>query len=112
MTRRVRPTEHKAVVKILLNGVSESEQTEDISSEAGEMATDIINAIDDLREKRQDFFVILSDPGVGVSLFGPYVTKSAAQKARGTQIVAATKGARSMVVRLIPSEYEGVDLIN
>lgn len=106
--RRIRPTELKAVVSILLEGLDEQDRTQQMKEEANEMGTDIIQAIDALREKRTDWYVIKKDPGVGISLHGPYVTKDAAHKAIGREIVAASTGASGYVIQLIPSEYEGV----
>ena len=108
MSRRVRPNELKTVVNILLEGVADNERTEEMVAEAQEMGTDIIQAIDDARSKRTDWYVIKRDPGVAVSLHGPYVTKNAANKAIGSEIVAASEGAMASVMQLIPSEYEGV----
>ena len=108
MSRRIRPLELKAVVSILLEGVPDTERTEEMVAEAEDMGTDIIQAIDEARAKRTDFYVIKKDPGVAISLHGPYVTKNAANKAIGSEIVAASQGAMASVMQLIPSEYEGV----
>ena len=85
MSRRVRPNELKTVVNILLEGVADSERTEEMVAEAQEMGTDIIQAIDEARAKRTDWYVIKRDPGVAVSLHGPCVKRCEQGRARSSQ---------------------------
>lgn len=96
---RIRPTEHKAVVALL------SEPADSV----GELATDVIHAIDRLRAERKDWFVMVNDPGVCIHLHGPYVTKAAAQKAiEKGEVFAASPGARALMLQLHQSEDEGI----
>lgn len=108
---RIRPSELKGVVEVLLHGVPDHEVTDEMVGEAQEMGTDIILRIDQQRADRKDFFVLVIDPGVAVHLHGPYVTKSAATKAMDKgELYAASKGARALVLTLHASEDEGVTL--
>lgn len=97
---RVRPSEHAAVMA-LLDAPAES---------VADLATDVILAIDELRAKRIDWFVIVVDPGVCVHLHGPYITKRAAEKEieRG-DIYAASAGATALIVQLLDSVEEGLE---
>lgn len=76
-----------------------------------DLAAEVILAIDDLRAKRTDYYVIVRDPGVGIFLHGPYVTKAAVQRAiEKGELFAASKGATGTIVRLQRSMDEGMEL--
>lgn len=97
---RIRPTEHRAIVA-LLDAPAESVE---------ELATDVIQKIDELREARPDFFVVVVDPGVGVKLIGPYLTKNAAHKAIASgEVFAASPGATGLVLQRISSIEPGLE---
>jgi len=106
---RVRPKERDGIVEVLLTGVPAAERSEEMLAEAAEMATDVLLLIDEQREARKDYFIIKVDPGVCLSLHGPYVTKNAAQKEidRG-DLVAASPGAYAFITQRIHSVDEGV----
>lgn len=96
---RVRPTEHKAIMALL----------DAPAISVHELATDVIQCIDRLREDRKDYFIAVVDPGVGVHLHGPYVTRAAAKKEiEKNDVYAASKGATGLVLQRIPSVDEGV----
>lgn len=98
---RVRPTEHKAVMA-LLDAPAES---------VAELATDVIMAIDDLRSKRSDWVVVVRDPGTGVFVWGPFITKNAALKAiERAEIFASKPGATAFTRPLITSADEGIEV--
>lgn len=79
------------------------------ASSVHDLATDVLNTIDQLRESRTDWFIIVIDPGVGPHLHGPYVTKNAAYKEiEKNDVYAASKGATGLVMQLIKSVDEGV----
>lgn len=106
---RVRPKERDGIVNVLLTGVPGAERTEDMVAEATEMATDILLVIEEQRASRPDWFIIKRDPGVGVTLHGPYVTKNAAHKEiEKGDLVAASPGATALIVQRINSIDEGV----
>jgi hypothetical protein len=98
---RVRPTEHRAVVQ-LLNDPADSVE---------DLATEVILKIDSMRAQRKDYIVVVYDPGVGVHVHGPYVTKNAAHKDIGKNVYAASEGAYSLVLPLINGDegIEGID---
>lgn len=106
---RVRPKERDGIVEVLLTGVPDVERTDEVVGEATEMATDILLLIDEQREKRTDYFIIKVDPGVALSLHGPYLTRNAANKEieRG-DLVAASPGAYAMITQRVHSVDEGV----
>jgi hypothetical protein len=95
---RIRPTEHKAVVK-LLDSPAESVE---------ELATDVIMAIDELRAKRQDYVVVAELGPSFVMVFGPYTTRNAAEKDVGKNIIASKPGCRYMVLPLSTEIDEGI----
>ena len=97
---RIRPTEHKAIVALL---DAPADSVEDL-------ATDVLLKIDELREARPDWFIVKVDPGVAVTLHGPYITRNAAKKEieRG-DLVAASDGATALILQRINSMYEGVE---
>ena len=97
---RVRPTEHKAVVK-LLNEPAESVEN---------LAAEVIIAIDELRAKRTDYVVLVYDPGVCTHVHGPYVTKNAALKDIGNNVYAASEGAWCTVLPLLTDVEEGIEI--
>lgn len=97
---RVRPTEHRAVLA-LLDAPAESVE---------ELATDVIQAIDELRAKRRDWVVVVHDPGVCVHVHGPYVTQAAAQRDIGRNVFAASDGAHALVLPLLTEIEEGLEL--
>ena len=96
---RIRPTEHKAIVALLDAPAASVE----------DLATDVILKIDELREARADWYIVKVDPGVAVTLHGPYLTRNAAKKEieRG-DLFAASKGATALILQRIPSVEEGV----
>lgn len=96
---RVRPTEHKAVVK-LLNEPADSVE---------DLATDVIQMIDSLRAGRKDWVVMVYDPGVAVHIHGPYITKNAAHKDIGKNVYAASEGATYLVLPLLTDIDEGLE---
>lgn len=97
---RIRPTEHKAVVALLSQP---AESVEDLASE-------VIITLDEMRAKRDDWYLIVNDPGVCVHLHGPYTTKAAALKEieRG-DVYAASPGAKALIVPIIRSTDEGIE---
>lgn len=106
---RIRPKERDGIVNVLLTGVPEAERTEEMVAEATEMATDILLVIEEQRADRPDWFIIKRDPGVGVTLHGPYVTKNAANKEiEKGNLVAASPGATAMIMQRVNSIDEGV----
>lgn len=98
---RIRPTEHRAVVK-LLNEPADS---------VDDLAAEVIATIDGLREQRKDWVVVVYDPGVAVHVHGPYVTKNAAHKDIGKNVYAASEGAYCLVLPLLNGDegIEGID---
>ena len=96
---RVRPTEHRAVVKLL------SEPAESVE----DLAAEVILAIDDLRSKRRDYVVVVYDPGVCVHVHGPYITKNAAQRDVGNHVYAASEGAYYLITQLVTDIEEGIE---
>lgn len=108
---RIRPSELKGVVEVLLHGVPDHEITDEMVDEAREMGTDILFRIDEQRADRKDFFVLINDPGVCLHLHGPYVTKNAASKAiEKGELYAASAGAKALMLTLHQSDDEGVTL--
>lgn len=106
---RIRPRERDRIVDVLVGGIPREDVTDEMLEDASEMATDILVLIDEMREQRPDYFVIKIDPGVCVSLHGPYVTKNAAKKEiEKGDLVAASPGANALIVQRIQSHYEGV----
>lgn len=75
-----------------------------------DLATDVIQAIDELRAKRRDWVVVVHDPGVCVHVHGPYVTKTAAEKDIGSNVFAASEGAYALVLPLLTDIEEGLEL--
>ena len=98
---RVRPTEHRAVVELLDAPATSVE----------DLATDVIQAIDTLRAKRNDWVVVVYDPGVAVHVHGPYLTQNAARKDIGNNVFAASPGAYALVLPLITDIEEGVETL-
>ena len=96
---RVRPTEHRAIVK-LLNEPAESVE---------ELAAEVIIAIDELRATRKDYVVVVYDPGVAVHIHGPYITKNAAQRDIGKNVYAASEGAKYGIFQLITDVEGGIE---
>ena len=97
---RVRPTEAKAIIELLDSPADSVE----------ELAVSVIAKIDELRAKRQDWFILKYDPGVCISLHGPYLTKNAASKEIASgNLVAASPGATATMLQLTPSVDEGVE---
>ena len=99
---RIRPTEHKAIVKLLDSPADSVE----------ELATDVIIAIDELRAKRQDFVVIAEAGPSFVMVYGPYTTRNAAEKDIGKSVIAHKPGLRYMVVPLNTNVDEGVEVVD
>lgn len=106
---RVRPKELREIVDVLLTGVPVGERSPEMIEEAEQMGTDIIQRIDAQRDQRKDYYIIKHDPGVAVTLHGPYVTKNAAHKEiEKGGLVAASPGATALIVQRINSADEGV----
>jgi len=98
---RVRSTEWKAVIK-LLNEPAESVE---------DLATDVIMAIDALREKRTDYVTVVRhsiDPPF-FAAYGPYVTRNAAERDLGKSVIAASVGEQYIIVPLSTKIDEGVE---
>lgn len=98
---RVRPSEHKAIVK-LLNEPADSVE---------ELAAEVIYTLNEMREQRTDWVVVVYDPGVAFHVHGPYVTRNAAEKDIGKGVFAASPGAKYGVYPLHTSDegIEGID---
>ena len=86
---RIRPTEVKAVVK-LLDEPAESVET---------LARQVIEALDDLRAKRREYIVVV-DAGGLLSAYGTYGTVKEAQRAVGDPIIASRAGAKGYLIIL------------
>ena len=89
---RIRPKERDAIAKLL------EEPADSVLS----LATEVLREVDRQREKRTDWFVLVTDPGVCVHLHGPFITKNAAHKAINTgDVFAASPGATALTLQLI-----------
>jgi hypothetical protein len=96
---RIRPSEYRAVLQLLS---APADSVEDL-------ATDVILAIDALRANRTDWVsVVEMSPGF-VMLFGPYITKGAAERDIGRSVFATREGMRAMVLPLTTSIEEGLE---
>jgi hypothetical protein len=97
---RVRPTEHKAVLA-LLDAPAESVE---------QLACDVIVALDEQRAKRTDFVTVVQHAPGCVVVYGPYVTRNAAEKDIGRSVIADRVGVRYMVLPLSTNVDEGLEL--
>lgn len=98
---RVRPTEVRAVAALLDSPAESVEQ----------LATDVIAAIDELRAKRTDYVIVVQHSGWApfFAAYGPYLTKTAAQKDVGKSVIASTVGERYVILPLNSNIEEGVE---
>jgi hypothetical protein len=96
---RIRPSEYRAVLQLLS---APADSVEDL-------ATDVILAIDGLRADRTDYVsVVEMSPGF-VMVYGPYITKNAANKDIGRSVFATREGMRFMVLPLTTTIDEGLE---
>jgi hypothetical protein len=75
-----------------------------------QLAADVIVAVDELRAKRTDYVLVVRDPGVGLFVYGPYITKNAAIKDIGNHVTAASAGVMGVVVPLLTNVEEGLEV--
>lgn len=99
---RVRPTEHRAVVKLLNE---EAESVEDLAAE-------VIIKIDELRATRKDYVVAVRERNGFVHIYGPYITKNAADRDVGKHAFGVGEGAMYMVLPLYTDINEGIEGID
>lgn len=97
---RIRPKERDAIAELL------SSPAESVTA----LATDVLLLVNRLRADRPDWYVLVTDPGVGVFLHGAYITKDAAKKAiEKGDVFAASANATGMVMQLIQHSEENTD---
>lgn len=99
---RVRPTEHKAVVNLLM---SPADSVEDLAAE-------VIIAIDELRSKRTDYVTVVQHHPTFHMVYGPYITRNAAEKDIGNSVIAAQEGVKYMILPLTTEIDEGIEGID
>ena len=98
MMPRIRPKERDALARIL----------EEPAADTTDLANRLIVSLDAMRAARTDWYVLVTDPGVGVFLHGAFITKNAAQKAidKGL-VIAASPGATARIMQLIKHDEIG-----
>ena len=99
---RVRPTEHRAVVKLLNEPADSVEQ----------LAADVILAIDELRTKRTDYVTVVKHAPRFVMVYGPYISIAAAKKDIGNSVIANREGTEYMILPLYTLIDEGIEGID
>ena len=94
---RIRPTEVKALVEVL------DAEHADVET----LATEVIAALDRMRESRKRWCVVVHD-GLP-SVYGPYDTPTQARKDVGKNIIAHTEGTRGTLCVLRTTDMEVSD---
>ena len=92
---RIRPTEVRAIAALL----------DEPADSAEDLARMVIEKLAELREKRQEYVVLVAEPGM-TSVRGFFDTPNQAKRALGKSIIASRPGVRGGVFPVIKSDTE------